>query len=353
MKNGTFIIDADAHVLETEAAIREKLPEPFKGRGAIFASASGGVDRGLKENPKYQELSRRGGGRIVDPNVHLVDMDTEGIDVQVLFPTSGLGLNKQREREFTIALCRAYNDWLSEWCRTNPARLKGVAIVPLHVDVQAAIEEMERATGDLGLVGVVVCAWLRDHHVGEREFWPFYEACARRGVAVTFHGSGQDQLDPVCHFDSFFFMHAFSHVPQELIASTAIFTSGLLEELPELKVAFLEAGAGWIPFWMEHLDEEWEACGAAIHPFHPMKKKPSELFRSGNVFVTCKPDEESLPYVIQRYGSDFIIFPSDYPHFDCAFPLSTSLLMDREDITPEEKRKIMTDNPKRLYNLRD
>ena len=350
MKNGTFVIDADAHVLEQETALRERLPAPFNQRSGLSAGGGAGVDRGLKENPKYRELSRRG-GRIIDPEVHLADMDQEGIDVQVLFPTSGLGVNKQREREFTIALCRAYNEWLVDWTKANPERLKGVAMVPLHVDTQAAIEEMERAT-DNGLVGVVVCAWLRDRNVADKSFWPFYEACARRGVAVTFHGSGQDQLDAVCHFDNFFFMHAFSHVPQELIACTAVMTSGLLEELPDLKVAFLEAGSGWVPFWMEHLDEEWEACGASIHPFHPLKRKPSELLKSGNVYVTCKPDEESLPYVIQRYGADFIIFPSDYPHFDCAFPLATSLLADREDITPAEKKKIFSENPQRLYGFK-
>jgi predicted TIM-barrel fold metal-dependent hydrolase len=350
MKNGLFIIDADAHVLESEAAVREHLSETFRGRGAVFAPTSGGVDRGIKVNPKYQELSSRR-ERVIDPQVHLADMDREGIDVQVLFPTSGLGLNKQREREFTIDLCRAYNDWLSGWCAADSNRLKGVAIVPLHVDPQAAIAEMKRACGDLGLAGVVVCAWLRDRNVADRDFWPFYEACARQGVAVTFHGSGQDQLDAVCHFDSFYFMHAFSHVPQELIACTAVFTSGLLEELPELKVAFLEAGSGWVPYWMEHLDEEWEACGASIRPFRPLQKKPSEIMAGGNVYVTCKPDEQSLPYVIQRYGADFLLFPSDYPHFDCAFPFATSLLADREDITPEEKRKIFGDNPRRLYGL--
>src|SRR6266567_8935162 len=42
------------------------------------------------------------------------------------------------------AIFRAYNDWLAEFCRTDPARLKGIAMINLD-DVEDGIRELERA----------------------------------------------------------------------------------------------------------------------------------------------------------------------------------------------------------------
>ncbi len=345
MKNGLHIIDADAHVFDGDAVYRPRLSARFSRRASLFAG-NDGFDRGRKANTRYRELTAYKG--VIPPDVYLKDMDVEGIDVQVVYPTSGLGYAKLREREYCIELARGYNDWLSEWCSADPGRLKGVAIVPIHVDVDEAIKEMERACGPLGLCGVVIAAHLRDRNVASHEFWPFYEACATRGVAVAFHGSGQDQLDPVCHFANFLAMHTFSHVPQQIIACTAVFTSGLLETYPDLRVAFLEAGCGWVPFWMDHMDEEWEEI--KVEGQQP-EMPPSELMRSGRVYVTCKPNEPSLPYVVSRFGDEFLLFPSDYPHFDCAFPEAVSKLADREDISPETLHRIFWENPQRLYGF--
>lgn len=346
MKNGMRVIDADAHVFDGEAVYRPRLSERFQHRQGLFAGGDG-FDRGRHANFRFRELSGR--RETIPAADYLADADKEGIDIQVLYPTSGLAYPKLRERDYCIELARAYNDWLAEWCSADPARLKGVAIVPLHVDVDEAIKEMERACLTNGLVGVVISAHLRDRNVAHRSFWPFYRACAERGVAVAFHGSGQDQLDPVCHFDNFLAMHTFSHVPQELIACTAVFTSGLLETYPDLRLAFLEAGAGWVPFWMDHMDEEWETI--KVQGQLP-ECRPSDLMRSGRVYVSCKPDEPSLPYVISRFGPDFLLFPSDYPHFDCTFPETTTKLASREDVSPEAIRKIFWENPQRFYGFK-
>ena len=130
--------------------------------------------------------------------------------------------------------------------------------MPLHVDVSAAIDEMERAVSKLGAVGVMVNTYDRSRNIAHRDFWPFYEECARQGVAVGLHASGSDTLDPLGHFENFLQIHTLSHAPEQLIACTAVIYSGLLEKYQDLRVAFLEAGIGWVPFWMEHMDEEYE-----------------------------------------------------------------------------------------------
>src|SRR5205807_9359518 len=101
-------------------------------------------------------------------------------DLQIIYPTVGLFLSRVREADYAIALCQTYNDWLYDWCSVDRKRLKGVALVPLHVDVRAAIAEMERAMSRLGTVGVMVNTYDRSRNVAHRDFWPFYEECARQ-----------------------------------------------------------------------------------------------------------------------------------------------------------------------------
>jgi uncharacterized protein len=335
MKNGMIIIDSDGHAVDAEPIYRERLPPDYRRRATIFPADN--FDR--TQNGTIMKRPETAGQ-------NLADNDREGIDLQVIYPTGGLFVSRVRERDYAIALCRTYNDWLADWCAADRKRLKGVALVPLHVDVAAAIREMERAMTRLGTVGVMVNTFDRSRNIAHRDFWPFYEECARQGVAVAFHASGSDTLDPLCHFESFLEIHTLSHAPEQLIACTAVIYSGLLEKYQELRVAFLEAGAGWVPFWMEHMDEEYE-----LRSFDAplLKAKPSEYMTNGRVFVSCEPEEKTLRYVPDFFPADNILFASDYPHWDGLFPNTVATLADRSDVPDALKHKIFSDNPKRFY----
>ncbi len=232
MKNGMIIIDADGHAVDYEPVYRERLPQEYRQRATIYPS----------DNFDRTQNAKLAGKRPPSPAQNLADNAQEGIDLQIIYPTGGLMLARVREADYAIALCRAYNDWLYDWCAIDRKRLKGVALVPLHVNVRAAIAEMERAVSKLGAVGVMVNTYDRARHIAHRDFWPFYEECARQGVAVGFHASGSDTMDPLCHFENFLQIHTLSHAPEQLIACTAVIYSGLLEKYQDLRVAFLEAG---------------------------------------------------------------------------------------------------------------
>lgn len=338
MKNGMFIIDADGHAVDYAPVYRDRLPQAYRNRRDFYPSDN--FDR--QQNGKIDKQP-------ATPAQNLADNDLEGIDLQVIFPTGGLFLTRVREHDYVTALCETYNDWMHDWCAIDRKRLKGVALVPLHVDTKAAIKEMERAVGKLGAVGVMINTFDRSRNVAHRDFWPFYEECARQGVPVAFHASGSDNLDPLCHFENFLQVHTLSHAPEQLIACTAVIYSGLLEKYQDLRVAFLEAGIGWVPFWMEHMDEEYE-----FRQFDAplLKAKPSEYMTCGRVFVSCEPEEKTLRYVPDFFPEDNILFASDYPHWDGTFPDAVSTLADRNDIPGELKRKIFRDNPQRFYGSR-
>jgi predicted TIM-barrel fold metal-dependent hydrolase len=339
MRNGIVIIDADGHIIDDEKAYRTSLPEKFRNhRGPFYPTDA--FDRSQNETLNWRPAN-------VEKN--LADNDLEGIDVQVYYPTGGLGLAWIRDPEYAAALARAFNDWVYDWCSADRKRLKAVAIVPLQADVKAAIDELNRAMSQLGTIGVMVNTYDHGRNVGHRDFWPFYEECARQGVAIGFHGHGSDEMNAVGHFDNFLGVHTWSHVPDQLVACAAVMYSGILEKFPDLRVAFLEAGCGWVPFWMEHMDEEWEKrqFDAPL-----LTAAPSEYMKCGRVWVACEPEEKTIPYVAQWIGEEQIIYASDYPHWDGGFPNSVRTLADRADVTESLKRKIFFDNPQRFYGIR-
>jgi uncharacterized protein len=118
------------------------------------------------------------------------------------------------------------------------------------------------------------------------------------------------------------------------------------EKFPKLRIAFLECGCGWVPYWMDRMDEEWEKRPAEA-PL--LKKKPSEYVTSGSWFYATEPEESTLPYVMERIGEDALLFASDYPHWDGNFPHMTSTVRSRKDINDGQKDKIMRANAIKLY----
>ena len=68
--------------------------------------------------------------------------------------------------------------------------------------------------------------------------------------------------------------------------------------------------AGWVPYWIDRMDEEWEKRQSEAPA---LKAKPSEYITRGNWFFAAEPEESTLPYVMDRIGDDKLIFASDYP----------------------------------------
>jgi predicted TIM-barrel fold metal-dependent hydrolase len=148
-------------------------------------------------------------------------------------------------------------------------------------------------------------------------------------------------------FDSFIFMHTIGRPVETFIQFAGLMYGGVAERFPKLRIAFLECGVGWVPYWMERMDEEWEKRGKIEAPL--CKNKPSEYVKHGNWFFAMEPEEETLPYVIERIGEDKIVFASDYPHWDGIFPHVVSTIRGRKDISESAKAKVLGENAKRFY----
>jgi predicted TIM-barrel fold metal-dependent hydrolase len=328
------IIDADGHLVEGSQDIRAHLPDPYARRVAFLPSdgmdtSMGGVLGGIEH---------------VDLPTRLRDMDKEGIETAVLFPTSSFSLTALPERDYAVAYARAYNDFAAEFCGQSP-RLKGIALVAFQ-DVDAAVKEANRAITELGMAAVAVATQGMREHLGSQTFWPIYEELQRLGVPLCVHNRRSGPAGDN-RFDSFLYMHTIGRPVETVIQFVGLMYGGVAERFPDLRIGFLECGAGWVPYWMERMDEEWEKRGKVEAPL--CTQKPSEAVRNGNWFFATEPEEEMLPYVIERIGDDKILFASDYPHWDGMFPYVVSTIQGREDISEASKAKILGENAQRFY----
>ena len=329
------IIDADGHIVERDKDIRAYLPEPYcKRRGSLMPSL--GMDTSMG--------GRLGGLEGNDIPTRLRDMDQEGIDISVLFPTTSFGLTKVIERDYAVAYASAYNDFIAQVCKQN-GRLKGIALIPFQ-DVDAAVKEVNRAITKLGLAGIAVASQGMKEHLGSQTFWPIYEEIERLTVPFCVHNRREGPAGET-RFDSFLYMHTIGRPVETAIQFAGLLYGGVAERFPRLRIAFLECGVGWVPYWMERMDEEWEKRGGTEAPL--CRRKPSDYVVHGNWFFSTEPEEGMLPYVMERIGEDRILFASDYPHWDGIFPHAVSTIRRRKDISEEAKEKILGENAKRFY----
>ena len=331
-----FVIDSDGHVTESQDMLQRYLRPENRGRSLWSRDA----------------WDRSFGGTLgkdnEDPKVQLADMDADGIDVQAVFSTRGISLSALREVDLAVDIARAYNDWLTNFCATDPARLKPVALVALQ-DVDAAVKEARRAVEELGHVGVMLPTNVLDQDIGNRRFWPFYEEVERLGVGLAIHGGIRASERMHGRFGKFIAVHTLAFPFECMAALTGLIFAGVPETFPKLRIAAMEASCGWVPFLMDRMDEEFEIRGAREAPL--LKAKPSEYMKSGAFYYAFELEETTLPYVMERVGSDKLLYASDYPHWDTSWPNSVATFTEREDLSDVDKQQILGQNPQTFYGF--
>ena len=291
MRDAIKVVDSDAHIRDLDEFIRPYLPEPFRSRTPGF------VPREIYD----RNLGGTLGHKATKPEDRLSAMDTQEIDTAVLYPTSGLGIGRVREPAYQVALCRAYNDFIADYCKASP-RLKAVANLPVG-NPEEATKELNRAVTKLGLSGAMLAAQAHSKNFGNKEFHPLYEEAQNLGVPLAIHAFGGDEAGSEI-FDQFICIHTTGHPFPVLRQLTGMMFGGIPELFPKLKLAYLEIGCGWLPYWMERLDEEWEKRGKVEAPL--CKKKPSEYMTHGQIYYGCEPEEKTIGYVVGEIGSERI-----------------------------------------------
>jgi predicted TIM-barrel fold metal-dependent hydrolase len=149
-------------------------------------------------------------------------------------------------------------------------------------------------------------------------------------------------------YDNFFMTHMISHAFEQMLAALSIIAGGVLERFPRLKVAFLESGCAWLPFWLHRMDEHYEK---RAHEVPWLRMKPSDYFRR-QCLITCDPDEATIPAVVNYIGEEYVAWASDYPHWDAVFPGALEELRKHmSGLSEGAQQKILAENAKRFLKL--
>lgn len=333
-----FVIDADGHVRESLDDLRRALGERWR-RPQLFPSDT--WDRSL-------------GGRLgqvpTQPHDWLAAMDTDGIDVMVLYPTGGLRIGSLHETEFATALTEVYNDWMCRFCETNPERLKYVALVAPQ-DAPGAARELVRAATERGAIGAVLPTNVPGRpDWGDPYYDPIYIEAERLDLSLGFHtGTAHDSIGAL-RFRKFMAAHTVDHPMEQMFALCGTILGGVFERFPRLRIAYLESGIGWVPYMMDRLDEEYEKRGEVEAPL--LTKKPSDYVKSGRIFFGVECEEKTIPDGVRWGLEDTLLYASDYPHWDGDWPRTIAGVQRRQDLSDEVKRKMLHQNALRFYGSR-
>ena len=141
-------------------------------------------------------------------------------------------------------------------------------------------------------------------------------------------------------------VHVSSHPIAMMYTSLSLIVGGVLEAFPRLRVGLLECNVGWVPFWLDRIDHDFERLAEWDAP--NLRLKPSEYFRR-QCFVGAE-EERGLNHVVAQIGDDNIVWSTDYPHWDSDYPRAVEEFLELP-VTDDAKRKILWDNCARLYGL--
>ena len=369
--DGFPVFDADSHFMEPIDVWRDRLPPDLVDRGPFGSDDRGAlvVDRD-RRFPTVRWRSRAGGmaslnqawaetygrysSRGWDPEAYVLAMDDQGIDRMALYPSRGLmqvaawGLDPT----LAAAIVHAYNDWAASFVAHVPDRLLGVGQLDLR-DVDRAIGEARRCVDEHGFHAFFVLPEPPLPGVTlERPYYdPLWSALEELDVALALHnvaGTGLGQLG-ADRFGEWALPRIAAAFPLEAqLTLFSFLVGGICDRHPGLRVVVLESGAGWLPFWLWWLDELYERyvgldCDELSAP-------PSALFRR-QCFISAEIEEPAIRGLLDAVGVDCVVTASDFPHPEGSFPDGVREFVDRGDLSDDEKRRILWDNPRRLYGV--
>ena len=350
-----FVLDADVHVHEDPAELAEYADPPW--------------DVGLREIAKVEEryldlpgMSPRAEYRVPFPGGSnrrqtastaaemRGGLDALHVDQAVLFPDHLLSLAMVRDPAFASALARAYNRWLHERWLTEERSLRG-ALVIAPQDPEAGAQDIRRYAGERAFACVYLPASGLKILYGHEMYNPVYRAAAEAALPVVIHSV--EAIYPAFPFQLEQFrtslaVHALAH-PLSMVANlVSMLETAVPVRFPELRIGFMEAGTGWIPFIANRLDKEYVERRREV-PL--LQERPSRTMR--RFFYGTQPIEEperraDVVALFELFdGENQAMFASDWPHHDFDHPQHFLAL----PFSPEARRKIMGLNAARFFDL--
>ena len=362
------VYDADAHIAEPPSVWEEYADPKFRDQIMQCRIMDDGTDAAFAEGKKLRNgiapacIPHAYGTKVTwddivpgsyDPAARLSVMDDEGLSAALMFPSLMLISGDINDAEIAVENARAYNRWMTDFVSEDPNRLFGVGVCPLQsVDgAVAVIEEVANA----GLTGVT----FRPERYSGLELFSsdmdrVWSAAEHHDLTVAIHGSFGSGMPSFAktRYENQFYVHMVCHPFEQMASVMEMVASGVLDDHPMLRVGFFESGLGWLPYWLDRLDEHKEAMG---HLVPRLKRDPTEIF-SEQCFVTMEAGEgEAFEQVAAMGLAHTVVWGSDYPHYDCTFPGALAELNETfegfDDEVSNLRNEVVYTNARRFMGL--
>ncbi len=356
----TPVIDADAHVIESERTWDYLEPAEAKYRPQIIESTTdpntrywlingkiAGLRTAATSDAAFQRTSERSlrnvaasaaARKMEDIDLRLAHMSELGIDIEVLHHSLWIEQVTNRP-DIEVALCRSWNRWLADIWREGKGRLRWTCVLPT-LDLEAAKEELRFAKAN-GCVGICMQPYIGDLMMLDPYYYPLYALAEELDLPIIIHiaNGNPDFVDIVrTRYQRSAGFSAF-RMPT-VLSCFELLQSEVPATFPRLRWGFVETSAQWVP-WLLH--EVARRSGAKFTP-------TENPFVEKNIYVTVQTDDDH-DYLIKKIGEDRLVIGTDYGHADTSSELDAIGIFRRGDLLEEQKQKILATNPARLYAI--
>lgn len=236
-------------------------------------------------------------------------------------------------------LAMLLNEERAELERRYPGRFYGLATIPMQ-DTEAAIAVLQDAVERLGLGGVCIGSNINGESIATPERRPVYDCIAELGVPLFLHPTRSVMEDRVRRYGH---EYTVGFMVDTSLAALDLVFSGVLDAHPALAVVHPHLG-GVLPYLASRIDIEY------TNPWSrsvELERPPSEYLRRFWT-DTVSGSAAALEMSAALYGTDRLLFSSDYPYWSPSQGLSAV----RAALTDGHLDAVLAGNARTLLGIR-
>lgn len=381
------VISADSHLDLNPDVWTHRVPSKWRDRAPKVVKMSNGSDAvscdggepntiGITRNvgvpfeemplvvPKFSEPVGNG-----TPQQRLAEQDRDGVDAEIMFTWADQMFRNAKDDDLYLTLVRAYNEYLAEeYMAVAPDRLLPQGTIPT-TNVDDAVQELEHCA-KIGLKGVTLVTFPSGHGYPSPDDDRFWAAAIDLQMALAKHGGGRfggfgsrTRNDPSFLYprviespdnhktDALSLLFSNSHSTP--FGPMQLAYAGVFDRFPKLQIYFAETMAGWLPFSLFMLDDNYRRYQPMMRHFwgvDDLERQPSEYMKAHTQWGTLYD-----PVGIQQrdaIGTDRIMFSTDFPHAAGDWPNTNKVINDMFAGVPEdEKHAMLAGNSVRFWHL--
>jgi predicted TIM-barrel fold metal-dependent hydrolase len=371
----TRIISADCHICEpphvfegVPARLRDRAPKMMRGAdGGDGWSFDGGLP---KRTFGIEATAGQAAGNLkisglrfdeimpgnYDGQAHAADMDVDGVDVSIVYPSSAIFVYIEKDRELALACMRSYNDWmLQEFAGAAPGRIVGLPMLPVDDGMEAALAEFDRCQA-MGAKGMFLPGFAEQPY-NSPYYDPLFARASETGIPLTFHRTFGGRPADTDWDELVNQKITTAGTVYRFFAAVKPFTymvmSGVFARHPELKIVGAEVNFGWLPFWAQTMEQNFDVRSAFVDDDTVGADLRPTDHLGRNLFVTVLDDFVGFGLIDKfPYLADTAMYSSDYPHSVTLWPKSRDHIAKlAEGVDPVAVDKIVSGNAARVYGI--